>query len=416
MANVFSNDQDSFSCSICLGLFHIPVTIPCGHSYCLDCIKGYFDQRGDQGGRPTAQCPQCRQTFSARPALNKNTLIAELVEKLKEALSPRGHCFAGVGDIECDVCGDSKCRAVKSCFVCLASYCETHLKLHNELNPGGKHKVVNATGRMQNKICRRHDKLLEVFCCTDQQIICLLCTMDEHRGHETVPAEAERTEKQKLLCETQRKSRKRLQHREKEFQEVKNAMETLKRSAAAAVADNDRCFQHLMRSIERRHSEVTELIRAQEKAEVSRAKGLLKQLEQEISELKRRDAELEQLSHTDDHIHFLQSLPLLNEQSGTDVIMRVNTHISFGEVGQSLFMLKRRLEDQWTEEEAEMSKAVKHIHTVLLPEYRTREEFLKYLHPFTLDPATVRNSLQLSKGNLMVSHTNVATSYRNGPE
>ena len=51
---------------------------------------------------------------------------------------------------------------------------------------------------------------------------------------------------------------------------------------------------------------MNELIRAQEKAEVSRAEGLLKRLEQEIAELKRRDAELEQLSHTEDHIHFLK--------------------------------------------------------------------------------------------------------------
>ena len=62
----------------------------------------------------------------------------------------------------------------------------------------------------------------------------------------------------------------------------------------------------MIRSIERRHSEVKELIRAQEKAEVSRAEDLLKRLEQEIAELKRRDAELEQLSQTEDHIHFLQ--------------------------------------------------------------------------------------------------------------
>src|SRR4029434_2942615 len=62
----------------------------------------------------------------------------------------------------------------------------------------------------------------------------------------------------------------------------------------------------MIRSIERRCSEVKELIRDQEKAEVSRAEGLLKQLEQEIAELKRRDVELEQLSHTEDNIHFLK--------------------------------------------------------------------------------------------------------------
>ena len=62
----------------------------------------------------------------------------------------------------------------------------------------------------------------------------------------------------------------------------------------------------MIHSIVGRRIEVTKLIRAQEKAKVSRAEGLLKQLEQEIAELKRRDAELEQLSHTEDHIHFLK--------------------------------------------------------------------------------------------------------------
>ena len=72
------------------------------------------------------------------------------------------------------------------------------------------------------------------------------------------------------------------------------------------MEDSERIFTEMIHSIVRWRCEVTKLIRAQEKAKVSRAEGLLKQLEQEIAELKRRDAELEQLSHTEDHIHFLK--------------------------------------------------------------------------------------------------------------
>ena len=72
------------------------------------------------------------------------------------------------------------------------------------------------------------------------------------------------------------------------------------------MEDSERIFTELIRSTERRRSEVKELIRDQEKAEVSRAEGLLKRLEQEIAELRRRGSELEQLSHTEDHIQFLQ--------------------------------------------------------------------------------------------------------------
>ncbi|KAL0200112.1 hypothetical protein M9458_003299, partial [Cirrhinus mrigala] len=74
----------------------------------------------------------------------------------------------------------------------------------------------------------------------------------------------------------------------------------------AAVSDTERIFTQLIRSIERSRSEVMQLIRAQEESAVSRAEGLLERLEQEIDDLKWRDAELEQLLHTDNHVHFLQ--------------------------------------------------------------------------------------------------------------
>ena len=58
--------------------------------------------------------------------------------------------------------------------------------------------------------------------------------------------------------------------------------------------------------MEKKRSEAKESIRAQEKAEVRQAEGLLKQLELEIAKLKNRDAEMEQLQPIEDPIDFLQ--------------------------------------------------------------------------------------------------------------
>ncbi|KAL0172535.1 hypothetical protein M9458_032850, partial [Cirrhinus mrigala] len=58
--------------------------------------------------------------------------------------------------------------------------------------------------------------------------------------------------------------------------------------------------------IEKSQSELIQLIRDQENAAVSRAKGRLERLEQEVNDLRRGDTELEQISHTQDHIQFLQ--------------------------------------------------------------------------------------------------------------
>ncbi|KAL1279685.1 hypothetical protein QQF64_014285 [Cirrhinus molitorella] len=109
----------------------------------------------------------------------------------------------------------------------------------------------------------------------------------------------------KQLKETQKTFQQRIQQREKDVQQLREAVESHKRSAQTAVEDSERIFTELIRSIERSRSELIRLIRDQEKTAVSRAEGRLERLEQEINDLRRRDAELEQLSHTQDHIQFL---------------------------------------------------------------------------------------------------------------
>ncbi|XP_041922877.1 E3 ubiquitin/ISG15 ligase TRIM25-like [Alosa sapidissima] len=282
-----------------------PVTVPCGHSFCLNCIKGCWNQEDQKG---VYSCPQCRETFTPRPVLRRNTIMANVMEKLKAAdlTVAKASCYTGPDDVECDFCTGRKHKAIKSCLTCMVSYCEVHIQPHYEVPGLSRHQLVNATLHLQEKICSRHNRIIEVFCRTDQKLICLLCLMENHNGHETVSAVAEQTHKQNLLLQMKECNQWHVLQKEKDMEEVKQALVSLQASARTAVEDMDTIFTQLISFMEQKCFEGKVLIRAQERAEVSRSEGLLEQLELEITKLKSIDAEMKKLQPTEDPIDFLQ--------------------------------------------------------------------------------------------------------------
>ncbi|XP_029609543.1 tripartite motif-containing protein 16-like isoform X3 [Salmo trutta] len=411
-------DQDQFCCSICLDLLKEPVTINCGHSYCSNCIEDCWDKDDPKG---VYNCPQCRQTFSPRPALMKNSLLAMVVGNMKKIglqPTPPAMCFAGPGDVECDFCNGRKQKALKSCLVCLASYCETHLQPHYNIAPLMKHKLIKATTQLQDNICSHHDKLLEIFCRTDQQCICYLCTMDEHKGHDTVSITAEKMEKQKQIGLSQQKVKQRVQEREKELKEVQKAVESLSRSAQAAVEESERIFTEFIDSVERRRTEMKELIIAQEYTAVSQAEGLMERLEQEIAELKMRGVELEKLAHTEDHIHFLESYQSLASPSVFTDLPTIAVHPLpyFEDVSEAVSNLREKLEGILKREWCRISTRVNLVDVLHPPEPKTRADFLQYSCRLTLDPHTLYRQLFLSELNRKVKLKRKGYSYPSRPD
>uniref|UniRef100_A0A8C4T323 E3 ubiquitin/ISG15 ligase TRIM25-like n=1 Tax=Erpetoichthys calabaricus TaxID=27687 RepID=A0A8C4T323_ERPCA len=183
---------DEFTCSICLDTLTDPVTIPCGHNFCLKCITDYWDHSQE------FFCPQCRQNFRTRPALQRNTLLNEVIEKLKKTglSAPPSKNYGGPGDMVCDFCTGKKFRALKSCLTCMASYCQTHLQPHYEVAALKHHKLVDPDRNLKEKLCEKHQKSLEMFCRTDNTCICMMCGMTEHNSHEKVELKMEREGKQ----------------------------------------------------------------------------------------------------------------------------------------------------------------------------------------------------------------------------
>uniref|UniRef100_A0A8B9H5F2 FinTRIM family, member 79 n=1 Tax=Astyanax mexicanus TaxID=7994 RepID=A0A8B9H5F2_ASTMX len=339
MAEAMVEDQDQYSCSICLDLMKDPVTIPCGHSYCMVCIGNYWDR--DEMKR--INCPQCRQNFVPRPVLNKNTMLAEIMENLRNSkAAPPAQKTADPEDIDCDFCSGNGVKAVKSCLECRASYCETHLQPHFDIPALKRHKLVSATNL---PTCQKHDKLLEVYCRTDQKCICMMCLMDDHRGHDTVSCATEREEKEVEVKTIKKKIEEKCKEKEKELCELQKDIESHVSSAQQAVKDTKKAFKESISLIEKKCSEIIEVIRAQEKDDLDRLGDDREQLELDIAKLRAQGDVLDKFLQKGD-VYFLQNCGKMPNPSDDEDCSAQSKDLinSFKNVSKTVSEFKDKLE------------------------------------------------------------------------
>ncbi|KAL6491202.1 hypothetical protein MHYP_G00015470 [Metynnis hypsauchen] len=334
--------EDQLQCSICLDVFTDPVTTPCGHNFCRVCLKECWDSSS------CCQCPVCKEEFSRRPELRVNTFISGLAAHFKKTVqvkSSRAPEKPAKSQVLCDVCCEKKSAALKSCLICMASYCKTHLEPHERIASFMKHKLMDPVENLEDYICQKHERPLELFCRDDQTCVCQFCTEGDHKTHSTVPIEEEIGEKKTQLGKTQTDIQQMIQDRLKKIDEIKLSVELNKKSTEKEKADSVEVFRALLHCIERSQAELLEVMEEKQKAAERQAEEFIKELEQEITELKRRDTELEQLSHNEDHLHLLQVYPSLcsppHTKNWTDV--RINTHLRVETLRRALTQLQEEI-------------------------------------------------------------------------
>uniref|UniRef100_I3KYX7 Tripartite motif-containing protein 16-like n=1 Tax=Oreochromis niloticus TaxID=8128 RepID=I3KYX7_ORENI len=401
-------DQEKLCCSVCLDLLKKPVTLPCGHNYCMSCIKVHWDKEDPKGAY---SCPQCRKVFAPRPELVKNTMLAELVEDLKTpGIQPASAdlCYAGPEDISCDVCTGKKLKAVKSCLVCLVSYCEQHLQPHYDSSAFDSHKLVKPSNRLKGNICSTHNEVMKMFCHTDQKCICYVCCVNEHNHHNTVQVEEERKHRQKDLKLILQKIQQRIQRRVEEAKVLDKEVEGIKVSADKAMKDSETIINQLVSYIKEKGTSLKQQIQLQQKEEESRVIELQKKLEQEITELKKMDEELKQLLHTEDNTEFLLSYSLpfkLNDYTDSPSFKMCPVKY-FEDFQTALLEIRDNLKAILAQEWRKITLTVRSV-DVLLPQSKpkTRDEFLKYSCQLTMDSDTVHPKIFLSNQNRSVSNT-----------
>ncbi|XP_036735452.2 E3 ubiquitin/ISG15 ligase TRIM25 isoform X1 [Manis pentadactyla] len=176
---------EELSCSICLEPFKEPVTTPCGHNFCRLCLDGTWAVQG-----PPFLCPQCRAVYQTRPQLHKNTVLCAVVEQFQQAelardLPPdgwtppsRSTTPSQASQVACDHC--LKANAVKTCLVCMASFCQEHLRPHLDSPAFQDHPLQPPVRNLLRRKCPQHSRLRDFFCLQHGESICHICLV-EHK-------------------------------------------------------------------------------------------------------------------------------------------------------------------------------------------------------------------------------------------
>ncbi|KAM3623970.1 uncharacterized protein V6R79_017510 [Siganus canaliculatus] len=325
----YQSSEDQFLCSICLDVFNDPVTITCGHNFCKRCIHEHWNCTDQHS------CPICKKVFNSRPELNINTLLSEMAAQFKQSAqqktsscSSSDQAAAKPGEVPCDVCPGPKLKALKSCLVCLVSYCETHLEPHLTVAGLKRHQLMDPVENLESRMCLKHDKLLELFCRTEQTCVCMLCTVLDHKTHDVVPLREECEEKKAELVKTEAEIQQMIQKRRLKIQETEQSVKLSGTNADKVIAEGVQVFTALKDSVDRSLNELIKTIKEKQKSTEKQAEESIQKLEQEISELKKRSSVVERLSQTEDHLHLLQSFPSLDAPQATKDWTDVSVHPS----------------------------------------------------------------------------------------
>ncbi|XP_078022646.1 E3 ubiquitin-protein ligase TRIM21-like [Epinephelus lanceolatus] len=396
--------EDQFLCSICLDVFTEPVTIPCGHNFCKNCITEHWNTSY------RCQCPLCKDVFTTRPDLRVNTLFSEMVAQFKQSAQQKASSSSSQqqvstpGDVPCDVCTETKLKALKSCLVCLASYCETHLEPHLTMSGLKRHQLIDPVENLEDRMCTKHDKPLELFCKTDQTCVCMLCTVLDHKTHDVVPLKEEYEEKMAELGKTEAEIQQMIQKRQLKIREIKHSVSLSEKNTDRAIAEGVQIFTALKECVERGLNELIKTIEEKQRTTRKQAEGFIRKLEQEISELNKKMTKVEQLSHSEDHLHLIQSVQSLNTNHPTPTKDWTEVSIPLSSYEGTVVRAVSQLEETLSEQIKKLSTEAE------------LKRVQQYAVDVTLAPDTAHPNLTLSRDGRQVSLDDVKKNLPDNPE
>ncbi|XP_063315118.1 E3 ubiquitin-protein ligase TRIM65-like isoform X1 [Pelobates fuscus] len=250
---------DKLNCSICLEIFTLPLSLPCGHNFCQRCIHEYWDKQGVQ--MTFYDCPVCREKFEKRPEPMKNVDLCEIVQYVKEM---------------------------------------RHL--------GAPFRSENKTEDLR-ETCPRHNRELSMFCCTEKRCICQECIVKGCKGHELELIETETQKEKKRLSEVLLANSNNRKQTEGKIANLDQTVENIKASCDKTVSGISSQFDQLKEMLNVSFNLAIESMRNEEKVVLGQAQTNRYHLQRHLEALQQYKKEADQLLQNPDNVAFLQGLP-----------------------------------------------------------------------------------------------------------
>ncbi|XP_035849685.1 zinc finger protein RFP isoform X3 [Sander lucioperca] len=382
--------DEQFLCSICLDWFNNPSSTPCGHSFCMACISKYWD------GCKVFMCPLCKKTFQKRPELEINRTLREITDQFRP--------MTGEGGVRIEKRGGrgGRNRGMPVNFIYELKkklpqhQLKTALTLPDAQGKTGKPiptsastvttslvssvpnsspiaALTNSSGSPQPPptfphssgrrrftvtgaassrsipVCEIHRRGIVIYCRTDRACICPECETLDHQDHDTVTLETEWMETKKdQLSVSEQEIQEMIRQRIRKIEEIRLSVTELELVVERETVGSVCMLSELVSAIQRSQTELMEVMEMSRRAAEHQADSMIRQLELEVEELRRRESALAQLAQSDDYMHCVKTFPNVSSPPPTKdwSEVSVNSDLGTGTIYRSLAALVERFQEE----------------------------------------------------------------------